>query len=532
MPDAAFSLSRDLWDSPLDSRLRAREAGDLFPGSPRPDAAFLAARLAAVRRRAVDRAALAARLIGCHERWNAPPAARAAAASLADPETLLVVTGQQPGLLGGPLYTLHKVATALSVARAWNRLGVARFVPVFWIASDDHDVAEADRLASQGAGGGPRTWRLPLVASGRPLRDVPVPAAAGDLARGYFAAVTSDPEGWLARFAGVPGESICDWFARTLLSLFGGEGLVVLEPGAVLWPAAGEGFARLVAEWPALREEVLRAAAAVGGPEGPPGVPVGPPLFELVGGVRRRVAAETPAARAAVADVARARPDGFSPDVLGRVALQNALLPVAAQVVGPAETAYLPLARPLSEALGGGWPAAVPRASVTWIDPAQEDLLARLGLDVGRLWREAPRYEEAVAARVPAEIRMHLAGVDEAFDGAFLRFADTALSLDPNLAEPFRKGRARVEEEVARLARKVVSAALAPRGMGLSHWESLLGWVRPLGRPQERVYGAMTALARFGIDSVTRTLTSLDPFDFRHRVVVLPRADGCAAGSP
>lgn len=210
-------------------------------------------------------------------------------------------------------------------------------------------------------------------------------------------------------------------------------------------------------------------------------------------------------------------PGSFSPDVLGRAACQDALLPVAAQVAGPHETAYLPLAAPLARLLGAEPPLVVPRPSITWLDAVSREFLSRTGLSVERLLAGVS-YEEAASPSLSPEARMNLEGFDEALDSALLRLADWGLTQDPNLAEPLRKGRLRIEEESARLKRRVMGASLAARGLGLSQWDRTVGWIRPRGKLQERAYGQAAVLARLGREKVLASALALDPFDFRHRV--------------
>jgi len=109
-----------------------------FAGNPQERSAWTdaLARVRAHRRRGADVAAVVA---AQQERRHAPAPAREAAAKLADPSTLAVVTGQQAGLFGGPLYTLLKAVTAIRVAARASRDHGITVVPVFWIDAEDHD---------------------------------------------------------------------------------------------------------------------------------------------------------------------------------------------------------------------------------------------------------------------------------------------------------------------------------------------------------------------------------------------------------
>jgi bacillithiol synthase len=139
--------------------------------------------------RDVDRQALVAALRSGAERWGARPAQREALERLAHPDSRVVVTGQQVGWLLGPTYTLSKAVTALRLARDLD-LPERPVVPVFWMATQDHDVAEIDHAWVLGRD--ERVHRLHL-----PLRPGPaVGRAALDPAWIEAAAGTCGPSTW------------------------------------------------------------------------------------------------------------------------------------------------------------------------------------------------------------------------------------------------------------------------------------------------------------------------------------------------
>ena len=113
----------------------------LFAGNPADPAAWRAT-LARVTARRRDRAAMPAALARQLERRGAPAEARQAAAELAQPATIAIVTGQQAGLFGGPLYTLLKAVTTIQLARHVRATYGVPAVPVFWVDTEDHDWAE------------------------------------------------------------------------------------------------------------------------------------------------------------------------------------------------------------------------------------------------------------------------------------------------------------------------------------------------------------------------------------------------------
>src|SRR5690349_18679694 len=136
----AIDFRRLSWSRPLQSAFADDFASvaTLFPGNPADPAAWRQT-IARVQRRGRDRALLPAMLGAQLDRRNAPEAARAAARTLADTSSVAVLTGQQAGAFGGPLYTLLKAITAIQIARSIRRDHGVPAVPIFWVDAEDHD---------------------------------------------------------------------------------------------------------------------------------------------------------------------------------------------------------------------------------------------------------------------------------------------------------------------------------------------------------------------------------------------------------
>ena len=110
-------------------------------------------------------------------------AAAERARALAAPGAAAVVTGQQAGLFGGPLFVLWKALETVAVARRLEAERHKPVVPVFWVASDDHDFAEVRATTIVDASGALRTLRYdpqqePL---GRPAWDIVLDDTVGGL---------------------------------------------------------------------------------------------------------------------------------------------------------------------------------------------------------------------------------------------------------------------------------------------------------------------------------------------------------------
>jgi bacillithiol synthase len=296
----------------------------------------------------------------------------------------VVTTGQQPGLFGGPLYTLTKALGALALADELEAVTGLPVAPVFWAATDDSDFAEAAWTAVAVAGG---FERLELPAPGMDgvsMRDVPlgdVTAALATLERAAASAIDPVPLA-AARHAYRSGTTVGQAYLELLRALLEPLGVAVLDAShravtSAEHPLLCQALMRGgdVAQALAARTTELHAAGFE------PQVPDLPALSLVFArdaqGRRVRVALDR------AVDVAQtASPGELGPNVLLRPVAERAILPTVAYVAGPGEFAYFAQVRAVAESLGAAAPLAVPRWSATLIEPHVAGLLARYGLDM------------------------------------------------------------------------------------------------------------------------------------------------------
>jgi|GEM_PF-1222659 len=288
--------------------------------------------------------------------------------ALQAPHTFTITTGQQPGWLTGPLYTVVKAAHTLLLAQQLNRAfaGRYRFVPVFWIAAEDHDAEEVRSVAL--------SWTETLRyegrfcgAVGRHRIEPAFPQRAYDLALQQY---------WTV---GKPWEMA---FRESMQALFQGTGLVWLSPDdpalktlvAPLW--VREIKERLTGHAHALATQYL---ASIG--ERPLLHPRPVNLFWLSDTERRY---PTPSEEEALLQAAYQTPERLSPNVLLRPLMQEFILPNIAYVAGPGEVAYWLELLPVFEAFGVPMPVVYPRKRVRVITEPVPPLPE--GLSVEQLW--------------------------------------------------------------------------------------------------------------------------------------------------
>jgi bacillithiol biosynthesis cysteine-adding enzyme BshC len=443
------------------------------------------------------------------------PGAAARLARFVEEGGAMVTTGQQAGLFTGPLYTIHKILTAIRLAESLEEaLGIV-VLPVFWSASEDHDFAEANHAWTvDGAG---KLHRLAVAATDpRPLPmsemrlGEDVNAASGELRELLSSHGRTDAD--FTRFLDAyrPGETVAGAFRTMVERLFAGFDLLVTEASDPHVKQGSAAVLRGAVEDAAEHERLLRErteemeAAGYTAPVTvmPDAANVffhGPAGRErlarsgdswVVAEARMRFATEEIAARM------REEPAAFSPNVFLRPVVESAVFPTLAYVGGPAETAYFAQIGPLFRAYGIRPPVAYPRLSVRLVPEEAAEKKRALALTEEEL--RLPEHEllSAVARRrLPAAVneRLHAlrAGLVEGF-GALM---DAGAGIDGNLDLALGARRNRALLEVADAERKIL-AHFKKADPGITRdLPFVRSHLAPQGTPQERLLNVFPYLA-------------------------------------
>lgn len=457
------------------------------------------------------------------------PAQRAAIARLRSAEARVIVTGQQAGLLLGPTFSIAKALTAIGLARRHDR-EERPVVPVFWVASQDHDAAEIDHAHLLD-----RSERLARVSL--PLPRV-LPAGRTSLRPAWRDALRDQLCGLdvpdrhrdaaleLLLGAWDGAEDVGDLFARILSALLGDDGLVVLDPMrpelARLFrpvlerelknPRAGPEAIRLAGE--ALKSRGERPQLGRGEnatnlflqePDGRRSA-----LRTSGGSFHVDDRSERVLSREEIEAWLDRDPAVLTPAAGLRPIVQDAVLPTAAVVVGPGELRYFAQLAEVYRQHGVAMPLVWPRATVTILEPPVVRILAGLGLTADEFVRDpdgtrraallrrhghADRFESAVR-RVEEETRAMLQEVD---------------GIDPTLAGPVLRGRRVLEGTVSRLRNKSADALARRNRIDERQFERLHAHLLPGGEPQERVVSVFSFFLKFGVDTVMQRLRTVRP---------------------
>ena len=485
---------------------------EFYAGNPADPSAWRAA-IARTQQHPRQRDAVADLLQAQQRQRGAPPEAVAATALLRDPRSVAVVTGQQAGAFGGPLFTLLKALSAIRLAQDVTEQHGVPAVPIFWIDAEDHDWDEVRRCtvldqdlapcavdvgephgAHEGPVAGVRLDEQAVSALGALESCLPgtefVPELFENLRRCY-----------------APGTGMATAFGRWLESVLGSRGLIVFDSSdRAAKPLLAELFAREVTR--AGTNALANAAGAKLESRGyhaqatPPEDTLA--LFHLKSG-RKAIPAPgsrtSPDARDAadMAALARQSPEEFSPNVLLRPVVQDTLFPTVCYVSGPSELAYLGQLKDVYAAFGVPMPLIRLRGSATILDTNAMRFLTRHDLPVEQLRaQDEAALNALLASQLPPVVETTFEQATRAIEEQLLNVAHMVTGIDATLEGAAGSTLTRMQDDLRKLQGKVIQAAKRKDDTLRRQFTHAQAQAFPDGHPQEREVACVYFLAKYG----------------------------------
>jgi bacillithiol biosynthesis cysteine-adding enzyme BshC len=438
---------------------------------------------------------------------------------------LVVTTGQQPGLFTGPLYGVHKALSAAALASHLERRWERPVVPVFWIAGDDHDFAEANHSSWLAADGTLTSWSLPPRAAEAALTPMYRERLGEAILEGLEALESSLPHsefrdatlGWLRRHY-QPGQTVSGAYNGALAELLAPWGVVCFDSThpavkrrAAPWLMKAAGLTQDLDRDLALRDADLKAVDA------DPRVHVGDGaslvMIEAAQGRDRLVvegahlvtrrSGETFTLEELNA-LAAAEPERLSPNVLLRPVVESALLPTVAYVAGPGELRYLPLTDPVYRRLRVHVQVPVPRWSGLVVERRVDRVLEKFEATLDALGAPDQALERRVVlSHMPSEITEAVVAVTDAINRAYDVLAASGSRIDPTMAKPVEGSRRQALGAVEHIDKRLRGHLKKREATELRQIAHARTAVYPHDAPQERILGAPSLLARYGQDYLT-----------------------------
>jgi len=430
-----------------------------------------------------------------------------------------VTTGQQTGLFTGPLYTIYKALSAIRLAQALEATLGKPVLPLFWVASTDHDFDEVNHIELLDALNGLHRLELPADAAAPPVSmahrrpGAAVESTLAQLAELLPASEFAPPLLDLARTAYRPDATMAEAFEEMLAGVLASLQVVLVDP-------SHPELKRLAA--PVLRDEVRHAAEHEAALQRQTGrlVEAGYHAQVGVGGGALNVSYEDESGRerlvredgsfllrrtkrrlqpSEVEALLESEPERFSPNVLLRPVVESALFPTLAYVGGPAELSYFAQTGCLFKAHGLEMPLVYPRASVVLVERKVAKVMEKHGLSVED-FRQPVRELAARIVRddLPPEVEAAVAALRRSLDEGYEALVQAAQPVDPSLKGPLTAARNSSHVALREAEKKILSHAKTRNATTVEQLEKAAVNLFPGERPQERVLNVLQYLARYG----------------------------------
>lgn len=454
-----------------------------------------------------------------------------------------IVTGQQVGLLGGPLYTLYKTITVLKLAAHLNAtIPSHKFVPVFWLEGEDHDFEEINHINILSADH--RAEKLEYLIDGKPL-EKNIGAVGGHLLgagiKEFFEQLKSRlpasefTQPVLALFQAyyTEGTSMSSAFARLINRLFEGRGLVFINSNDRRLKRLIQPIIRKeLTEVPRVSQIIIEQSARL---EERYHAQIKPKavnffLFHKEGrylieprekdfslkGTRQYFQKEE------LLKMAEERPESFSPNVALRPVCQDTLLPTLAYVGGPGEVAYFAQLGPVYDHFNVPMPIIFPRASATLAEVRHQKTMDKYELAIGDFF-DTPEHIAKKVVDIVSEVN-----VDEMFADAEKRIGDIANEMkfglnyiDPTLLGALESTSSKIAQALQVLREKALAAQKQRHDIALRQIAKISNSLYPGNNLQERELNIVTFMNKYGPDIVNRLFADIDIATTEHQILWL-----------
>ncbi|HRI03750.1 MAG TPA: bacillithiol biosynthesis cysteine-adding enzyme BshC [Pyrinomonadaceae bacterium] len=456
--------------------------------------------------------------------------------------TVAVLTGQQAGLFTGPLYTIYKALSAIKLADELRLQGTAA-VPVFWAATEDHDIEEVSKAYSLANDGG--LFESKYVADesfiGLPVGEVKLDDSVAGLIDEMLSEMSNTPfsAGLKATLADSwkEGTGFGDAFISSLAAVFAELGLIFIDPihpgikrlASPIYVSAIERADEMVS--------AIRERGRVLDTEGyHTQVLVDEDYFPLFWhdeegkrrslrktgeGVYRTKETRVELARDGLIELANNQPERLSPGVMLRPVVQDYLLPTVCYFGGAAEIAYFAQNSEAYRVLKRPVTPILHRQSFTIVEHKHRRALDKFGLELSDLFAGIEQISLKLAERDPADTGQLFTDVEQKIEAELDRIESQVESIDATVAANFAKRRRKMIYHIGATRKKALLAQMRNDEVASRQIAGLFASFLPNGGLQERSLNVFTYLNKFGPNFIDWLYAAIDLEDKDHRIVDL-----------
>ena len=475
----------------------------------------------------IDRERVVKYLRDYNEKMNAPSTVMENIDSLLDEDTYVVVSGQQPGICGGPLYTIYKALSAIILSNGLSH-GRRRFIPLFWNASEDHDLSEVEHIYLMEKN---RPCRIQYSIKGgsRSAFEVKLDLQEMEKVVQKIDEVTAQSEFKdeilknLKVLAG-QSENLGDFFSRLLLFLLGDQGLVLIEP-RILRPLMIPLFKKMIQDPLRSTELVNHTAARLKKKGYSPRIHK---TFHLCNFFLKRkkvtyngkfLVGQRSISSRELLKWLEENPFDFSSNVVTRPITQDYTLPTYAYVGGPSEIAYFAQLGEIYHEFGIEMPLLYPRFGATILENKVAKIIKKYDLSILDLRYPASQIKKLLKE----ELKPLFGSARGDISKALLSLAEAAGQIDETLKDSFEASQKKIIREIDFLEKRALRSLKKQNSLMESQIYKAAENLFPLGDLQERKINLLEYLIKFGYDFLEVIHGEFSSSSYgEHRVITFP----------
>jgi bacillithiol biosynthesis cysteine-adding enzyme BshC len=463
--------------------------------------------------------------------------------SLADDNTFAIVTGQQVGMLTGPMYTIYKTITTIKLAKHLATIYPDyKFVPIFWLEGEDHDFEEVNKINVLNSDNTPTC--VEYLPNGKPVtKNLGAVGEIGldDYINMYFDTLEKtlgnseyrQPLIELLKSAYFAGTNINQSFALLMNKLFEGEGLVFISSNdkrlkQLLSPL----FLKELSEFPRVSQLIIEQSAELEDNYHAQIKTKALNLFHLSKGGRYFIepredgfslkGSKQHFTKDELLEIATNNPELLSPNVALRPICQDTILPTLVYVAGPAEIAYFAQLKKVYRHFDLTMPMIYPRASITLVEEKLERMMDKYQLELIEFFEGSDKINRRVIDNI-SEIK-----IDDMFAEINVRIADLTNEMrfglnyiDSTLLGALENTRLKIEQQFSTLKEKVIEAQKRKHETGLRQIAKVVNSILPNKNYQERELNIIHFMNKHGLDFAHSLQSVIEIDQFKHQIIRL-----------
>lgn len=501
-------------------------------------------RIAEVTNRPFPRMEVAAHIEGFMERFPSSEAVRKSLDKLKQDNSLVVIGGQQAGMLTGPLFSIHKVISIIKLAEQKERqLGIP-VVPVFWIAGEDHDYQEVNHVfvpIKQHLD----KWIYPekvhqkkMVSDIQLNKDICLSWVMNLIKNFGETEYTNTLIEW-SEILIEKSTTFVDFFANIIMELFKDYGLLIVDSGNKEFrKLQKEFFKAQIIHHDAITFSLLEQQKQIVKKGYPVTIEASEKaanlfyydqksserhLLEYHREIDRFVGKNGTISFSTeeLVAVADENPGVLSNNVVTRPLMQEWLFPTLAFIAGPGEIAYWAELKLVFEHFNIKMPPIVPRMNITFLDRSVETDLAELNLDLADVLSRGSEKERErfLAAIKDKELEQLFSDTVNQLVKQYELVRAKTEQLNPALLPLLKKNENYLIKEIGFMQAKLEDVVNLKHDVLLNKYARVDLALRPDGSPQERVWNIFYYLNQYGLSFINKIMTGLFEFDGRHKVI-------------